>query len=212
MSVGFWEILALLMLIGTGIAVVRLQNAVHAAIALIANFLVVAGVYVALEARFVAMVQIIVYAGAIVVLFLFVIMLLSAASAKVGQDLMPRLPWVAGLGALALAGVLIFAVSHFQAPASPATLNGGLPQALGPLLYDPEKWLYALLAVGFLLLVATVAAVVLIEPERIISATRHPAHPHQDTQPTPPIAEQKADGADPLGDGRRPVHPKAVKR
>lgn len=195
MSVGFWEILALLLLAGSGIAVVRLQNAVHAAIALIANFLVVAGVYVALEARFVAMIQIIVYAGAIVVLFLFVIMLLSAANANVGQDLMPRLPWVAGLGALGLAGVLILAVSRFQPPASPPGLNGGLPQALGPLLYDPEKWLYALLAVGFLLLVATVAAVVLVEPERIIAATNHPAHPRRDDQPNPPLAEQKDEKA-----------------
>lgn len=195
MSVGFWEILALLLLAGSAFAVVRLQNAVHAAIALIANFLVVAGVYVALEARFVAMVQIIVYAGAIVVLFLFVIMLLSAANANVGQDLMPRLPWVAGLGALGLAGVLIFAVTRFQPPTGSPVLNGGLPQALGPLLYDPEKWLYALLVVGFLLLVATVAAVVLVEPERIIAATGHPAHPRRDDQPNPPLVEQKDEKA-----------------
>lgn len=169
MSVGIWEILALVLLVVTAIAVVRLQNAVHAALALIVNFLVLAGVYVALEARFVAMIQIIVYAGAIVVLFLFVIMLLPAAGASIGKDLFPWLPWVAGLGAVGLAGVLVLAHSYFQPPASPAALYGGLPQALGPLLYDPEQWLYALLLVGFLLLVATVAAVVLIEPERMAS-------------------------------------------
>lgn len=195
MSIGFWEVLALLVLVGTGLAVVRLQNAVHAALALIANFLVVAGVYVALEARFVAMIQIIVYAGAIVVLFLFVIMLLSAANANVGQDLLPRLGWVAALGALGLAGVLTYAVTRFQPPASTPALGGGLPQALGPLLYDPEKWLYALLVVGFLLLVATVAAVVLIEPERIVAATSHPAHPQQEQKPNPPRAEQKDERA-----------------
>lgn len=195
MSIGFWEVLALLVLVGTGLAVVRLQNAVHAALALIANFLVVAGVYVALEARFVAMIQIIVYAGAIVVLFLFVIMLLSAANANVGQDLLPRLGWVAALGALGLAGVLTYAVTRFQPPAGTPTLGGGLPQALGPLLYDPEKWLYALLVVGFLLLVATVAAVVLIEPERIVAATSHPAHPQQEQKPNPPRAEQKDERA-----------------
>jgi len=195
MSVGFWEILALLLMVGTGLAVVRLQNAVHAALALIANFLVVAGVYVALEARFVAMIQIIVYAGAIMVLFLFVIMLLSAASANVGQDLLPRLPWLAGLGALSLASVLIFAAIRFQPPADAPALGGGLPQVLGPLLYDPEKWLYALLAVGFLLLVATVAAVVLIEPERIVPATSYPAHLRQDKKSSPPISEQKDERA-----------------
>jgi NADH-quinone oxidoreductase subunit J len=195
MVIGLWEILALLALVGSGLAVVRLQNAVHAALALIANFLVVAGVYVALEARFVAMIQIIVYAGAILVLFLFVIMLLSAASANVGQDLLPRLPWLAGFGALGLASVLIFAVTRFQPPANAPALGGGLPQALGPLLYDPERWLYALLAVGFLLLVATVAAVVLIEPERIVPATSHPAHRRQDKKPSPPISEQKDERA-----------------
>jgi|UniRef100_A0A7C3HSJ9 NADH-quinone oxidoreductase subunit J len=195
MSIGLWEILALLLLVGSGLAVVRLQNAVHAALALIANFLVVAGVYVALEARFVAMIQIIVYAGAIVVLFLFVIMLLSAASANVGQDLLPRLTWVAALGALGLAGVLTYTVTRFQPLADVPALGGGLPQALGPLLYDPEKWLYALLAVGFLLLVATVAAVVLIEPERIVSATSHPAHPRQDQKPSPTVGQQNDEKA-----------------
>lgn len=176
MSIGFWEILAVVLLVATGIAVVRLNNAVHAALALIANFIVVAATYVALEARFVAMTQIIVYAGAIVVLFLFVIMLLSAANANVGEDLLPAMPWVGLVGALGLAGVLIYAVTRFQAPANPGTLNGGLPQFLGPLLYDPNKWLYALLVVGFLLLVATIAAVVLVEPERITRSTEHPAH------------------------------------
>lgn len=195
MSVGLWEILALLFLVGTGLAVVRLQNAVHAALALIANFLVLAGVYVALEARFVAMIQIIVYAGAIVVLFLFVIMLLSAASAQVGQDLLPRMGWLAGLAALGLAGVLTFAVTRFQPPAEAPALGGGLPQSLGLLLYDPEKWLYALLVVGFLLLAATVAAVVLIEPERIVSATSHPAHPRQEHKPSPTLGEQKDERA-----------------
>jgi len=185
MAVNFWEILGAVLLIGTSIMVVRLQNAVHAAIALIANFLVIAAVYVSLEARFVAMTQIIVYGGAIVVLFLFVIMLLSAAKASVGQDLLPGLQAPALVGALGLAAVLIYALTHFQAPANPPALNGGLAQALGPLLYSPERWLYALLVVGFLLLVATVAAVVLVEPERITRSTEHPAHPSAGVQPTP---------------------------
>jgi len=78
------ELLASALLLLSGLAVVRSRNAVHAALALIGNFLVLAGVYVGLDARFVAMTQIIVYAGAIVVLFLFVIMLLQAAQADVG--------------------------------------------------------------------------------------------------------------------------------
>lgn len=185
MAVSFWDIVAAVLLVGTGILVVRLQNAVRAAIALIANFLVIAAVYVGLEARFVAMIQIIVYGGAIVVLFLFVIMLLSAARANVGEDLLPGLQAPALIGALGLAAVLIYALTHFQAPASPPPLQGGLPQVLGPLLYSPDRWLYALLAVGFLLLIATVAAVVLVEPERLTRSTEHPAHPSRGPQPSP---------------------------
>jgi len=173
----FAEIFAFVLLIASGVAVVRLNNAVHAALALIANFLVIATLYVALEARFVAMAQIIVYGGAIVVLFLFVIMLLQAANANVGEDLLPRLQIPAIIGAVGLGGALIYALTRFQAPANPPALGGGLPQALGLLLYGEDRWLYALLAVGFLLLVATVAAVVLVEPERIVQATGHAAHP-----------------------------------
>jgi NADH-quinone oxidoreductase subunit J len=160
------ELLASALLLLSGLAVVRSRNAVHAALALIGNFLVLAGVYVGLDARFVAMTQIIVYAGAIVVLFLFVIMLLQAAQADVGVNPLPGLaPW-ALLGALILAGGLIAALAHFSPPAHPAPLHGGLPQALGPLLYGAGDWLYVTLLIGFLLLVATVVAVVLVEPHR----------------------------------------------
>jgi NADH-quinone oxidoreductase subunit J len=164
----FWEGFAAILLVGSAVAVVRLGNAVHAALALIANFLVLAGVYLSQEARFVAMTQIIVYAGAIVVLFLFVIMLLSAAKADVGKDLFPYAEVPAIIGASALAGILMFALSGFKAPALKGELVGGLPQALGVVLYNPDKWLYAVLLIGFLLLAATVAAVVLVEPERIV--------------------------------------------
>jgi NADH-quinone oxidoreductase subunit J len=77
-----WEGLAVLLLLLSGVLVVTLRNAIHAALALILNFLVLAGVYVALDARFLGFIQIIVYAGAIVVLFLFVIMLLFAAQGR----------------------------------------------------------------------------------------------------------------------------------
>jgi NADH-quinone oxidoreductase subunit J len=72
------------------------------------------------------------------------------------------------IGASALAGILMFALSGFKAPALKGELVGGLPQALGVVLYNPDKWLYAVLLIGFLLLAATVAAVVLVEPERIV--------------------------------------------
>jgi NADH-quinone oxidoreductase subunit J len=68
--------------LGSAIAMVLLRNAVHAALMLVLNFFTIAIFYAMLEAQFLAVTQIIVYAGAIMVLFLFVIMLLGIASAE----------------------------------------------------------------------------------------------------------------------------------
>jgi NADH-quinone oxidoreductase subunit J len=66
--------------LGTGLSVVMLRNAVHAALMLVINFFAIAVLYALLEAQFLAVVHIIVYAGAIMVLFLFVLMLLGIDS------------------------------------------------------------------------------------------------------------------------------------
>lgn len=168
MSATFPEILGFILLVTTAFLVVYLKNAVHAALALIANFMVVAAAYVGLEARFVAMAQIIVYGGAIVVLFLFVIMLLSAAKANVGEDILPGLKIPAIIGAVGLGGALIAALSTYKDSGLNPQLGGGQAEDIGAQLYDPNRWLFGLLVVGFLLLVATVVAVVLVEPERMI--------------------------------------------
>lgn len=155
------EGLALFLLLLSGVLVVTLRNAIHAALALILNFLVLAGVYVALDARFLGFIQIIVYAGAIVVLFLFVIMLLFAAQGEIGFDPLVRSKPLAALLALGVAGVLLSGLWGLRL-AFTQDLKGGLPQALGPLLYG--DWLFVLLAAGFLLMAATVVAVALVEP------------------------------------------------
>ncbi|WP_117237273.1 NADH-quinone oxidoreductase subunit J family protein [Thermus sediminis] len=157
------EGLATLLLLVSGALVVTLRNAIHAALALILNFLVLAGVYVALDARFLGLIQIIVYAGAIVVLFLFVVMLLFAAQEAVGFDPLVGSRPLAALLALGVAGLLLSGLFGLGLVFG-KDLQGGLPQALGPLLYG--EWLFVLLAVGFLLMVATVVAVVLVEPSR----------------------------------------------
>lgn len=63
--------------VGAGIAMVSMRNIVHAALMLVVNFLCIAALYLGLQSSFLSIVQVIVYAGAIVVLFLFVIMLLG---------------------------------------------------------------------------------------------------------------------------------------
>lgn len=157
------EALALFLLLGSGALVVTLKNAIHAALALILNFLVLAGVYIALDARFLGFIQIIVYAGAIVVLFLFVIMLLYAAQGDIGFDPLVRAKPLAAFLSLGVAGLFYLGLSGLS-PKAEKDLQGGLPQALGPLLYG--DWLFALLGVGLLLLVATVAAVTLVQPRK----------------------------------------------
>ncbi len=155
---------ALLLL--TGFLAVRLKNAVHAALALAANFILVGVVYMLLEARFLGWIQIIVYAGAIMVLFVFVIMLLYAAQAEVGADPLPGLkPLAAAVGVvgfLALTYAFAGAKAPLAAKAASAALAGGTAEALGPLIW--QTWLYAVLLVAALLLVATVAAVTILRP------------------------------------------------
>ena len=163
------EGLALFLLLLSGVLVVTLRNAIHAALALILNFLVLAGVYVALDARFLGFIQVIVYAGAIVVLFLFVIMLLFAAQGEIGFDPLVRSKPLAALLALGVAGVLATGLWGLRL-AFTQDLKGGLPQALGPLLYG--DWLFVLLAAGFLLMAATVVAVALVQPTRPLDALR----------------------------------------
>ncbi|HEU4400409.1 MAG TPA: NADH-quinone oxidoreductase subunit J [Actinomycetota bacterium] len=139
------------------------RNAVYSALLLVVNFFCLAGFYVLLEAQFVAAVQVIVYAGAIMVLFLFVLMLLGIGNEDVLKEtirgqrqaavVLTVLLLVAIVGAL-LAGV-------FEAePVSLAPANeGGNTQAIGRILFT--RYVFAFEAAGLLLVVAAVGALVL---------------------------------------------------
>ena len=101
-----------MMLIGASGVITR-RNPVHAALSLVLTLFGVAVHFVALEAYFLAAVQIIVYAGAIVVLFLFVIMLLGVDKAEDLQtEPLVAQRWLAGIAGLSLLGLLVIAVSR----------------------------------------------------------------------------------------------------
>ena len=101
-----------MMLIGASGVITR-RNPVHAALSLVLTLFGVAVHFVALEAYFLAAVQIIVYAGAIVVLFLFVIMLLGVDKAEDLQtEPLVAQRWLAGIAGLGLLGLLVIAVSR----------------------------------------------------------------------------------------------------
>jgi len=102
----FW-VFAVLAL-GSAIAVITMRNIVHGALMLVLNLLAIAGLYLTLESAFLSIIQVLVYAGAIMVLFLFVIMLLGVDN----DDLLTSEPTtrvLAVAGGALLAGALVFA-------------------------------------------------------------------------------------------------------
>ena len=145
----------------SAIAVIVQRNAVHSALALIVTLLSVAGLYLMLYAPFVAGVQIILYAGGIMVLFLFVIMLVSIEKAQREEQFNHQ--WVVGLLAtLVLAGLFVFVYVRGQSifPNRAAMLPEDLnTQQVGLALYG--RYLLPFEVASLLLLVAIVGAVVM---------------------------------------------------
>lgn len=143
----------------TAVAVVAQRSAVRSALFLLLNFCSLAGLYILLNAQFVAMVQIILYAGAIVVLFLFVVMLLGLERAVEAPDTRPYQVVAGGLlGALLLAGVVWAIVLTGAGPAS-STATAGSVRNIGAALLTDFAVPFELASV--VLLVAIVGALVL---------------------------------------------------
>jgi NADH-quinone oxidoreductase subunit J len=160
----FW-VLAILS-VGAAIMMVANQNAVRSALYLVATFLGVAVFYVTLSAQFIAAVQIIVYAGAIMVLFLFVIMLLNLGAPNALRETGRLQVGVA----LILAGLFAFglfgsqSLIHLPAPVGTqeSINNMGTVLAVGQSLYDPKlPWLFPFEVTSILLLVAVVGAIIM---------------------------------------------------
>jgi NADH-quinone oxidoreductase subunit J len=142
-----------------GVGVVAARQPVHSAIALLVVLAALAVTYLLLAAQFIAALQIIVYAGAIVVLFLFVIMLLHARSGEEGATKLPRQRAAAAVfGVLYLAALLAALLSTTRPwPSAPAGF--GTAQQIGESLYTTYLLPFELASV--VLLVGIVAAVVL---------------------------------------------------
>jgi NADH-quinone oxidoreductase subunit J len=144
----------------SGVMVIGSRNAVHSAIYLVLSFLSVAGLYVLLQAEFVAAVQVLVYAGGIMVLFLFVIMLVNLKDALGARVRLHGT--VSGLLGAGVAGLLLYVYSRGSvAPAVGERLlkQGGNLQAVGQALY--LDYLLPFEVASILLLVAMIGAIVL---------------------------------------------------
>src|ERR1700728_4201312 len=156
----FFYLLSGIMLIG-GVLVITRKNPVHSALALIVTLLAQASIYLMLYAPFVAGVQIILYAGGIMVLFLFVIMLVSID--RVQRERQFHSQWVAGLIAATALGGLFIAVytkgkDIFPEHALPVIENDNTQQ-IATILYGP--YMFAFEIASLLLLVAIIGAVVM---------------------------------------------------
>ncbi|MCC7418585.1 MAG: NADH-quinone oxidoreductase subunit J [Acidobacteria bacterium] len=146
--------------------VIAQRNPIHSVLLLIASFGALSGLYVLLEAPFVAVIQIIVYAGAIMVLFLFVVMLLNAPHEETGHDLAvhpllrPGPLRVGGVLAAALVVELVWALTAHGGE-SGAFPSGAVSSvaAIGRSLFRDYSFQFEVTSV--LILVAMVGAVVL---------------------------------------------------
>lgn len=150
-----------LVAVASALGLLLSKNAVYAALNLIINFVTVAIFYLTLGAPFIALTQITVYAGAIMVLFLFVIMLLGAERLGTGATL----PWQRPL-AFVLGGILLFEAvyavfARLTGPQAPPLIPAdyGSPTAIGEKLFS--VYLLPFEVISLLLLAAMVGAIVL---------------------------------------------------
>jgi NADH-quinone oxidoreductase subunit J len=150
--------------VATAAGLLLSRNSVYAALYLVLNFATVAVFYLLLGAPFIALVQVTVYAGAIMVLFLFVIMLLGAEKLPKAQVLPWQRPLAIGLAAILLAesGILLFqrlrTAAVLQAPGAELNTTETL-RNLGSALFN--EYLLPFEVTSILLLVAMVGAIVL---------------------------------------------------
>ena len=153
--------------VGAGFAVVSARNPVHSVLFLILAFFSAAGLFVLLGAEFLAMLLVVVYVGAVAVLFLFVVMMLDVDFAELRQGFARYMPLgglVAGALAVEMVVVATTVASHGAARLNDAPLAHGADsvtnaEAIGRVLYT--NYIYFFQAAGLVLLVAMIGAIVL---------------------------------------------------
>ena len=158
--------------LASAVMVISARNPVHSVLFLILAFFNAAGLFVLMGAEFLAMILVVVYVGAVAVLFLFVVMMLDINFVALREGFLQYLP-VGGLIGLILLVELILVVAAWSV-APEATAVAGLPipppneidntKAIGQVLYT--KYIYLFQASGLVLLIAMVGAIVLTLRER----------------------------------------------
>ena len=168
-AVAFYLFAAIVL--ASGVGVITSRNPVHAVLWLILAFFNAAGLMVLVGAEFIAMLLVIVYVGAVAVLFLFVVMMLDIDFSELRSGLARYLPFGLVIAAV-LAAEVIFAIGGGigtgieLAARRAAPIDAGVPniQAIGDLLYT--RYLFVFEGAGLVLLVAMIGAIVLTHRQR----------------------------------------------
>lgn len=179
--------------VGSALAMITARNLVHGVMFMVANFAAVAVLFLLLDAPFLAAVQVAVYAGAIMVLFLFVVMLIGQREITLSERLVGQ-RWLAALLSLVLLVGLLstVAVNHLtgRRAIAPEGLAVNNPQRLGELLYT--RYLFPFEIVSVLLLVAMIGAVVLARREAFL---RRPVAEEQEEAGEEAVMQERAKAA-----------------
>jgi NADH-quinone oxidoreductase subunit J len=156
--------------VASAVMVIAARNPVHSVLFLILAFFNSAGLFLLLGAEFLALILVIVYVGAVAVLFLFVVMMLDINFVELREGFLQYLPVGALIGLILLVElILVFGAwaltpdlgQHVAAPISPGLTNTA---ALGQLIYT--RYVYVFQAAGMILLVAMIGAIVLTHRAR----------------------------------------------
>jgi NADH-quinone oxidoreductase subunit J len=150
--------------IASAIMVIAARNPVHSVLFLILAFVNAAGLFVLMGAEFLAMILIVVYVGAVAVLFLFVVMMLDVDFAELRQGFLNYLPIGATVGIILLIELIFGVIGYVITPVpkvvtAPIASNITNTQALGLVLYT--RYVYFFEAAGMILLVAMIGAIVM---------------------------------------------------
>jgi NADH-quinone oxidoreductase subunit J len=164
-AASFFFYLFSVVLIAAAIMVISARNPVHSVLFLILAFFNSAGLFVLLGAEFLAMIIVVVYVGAVAVLFLFVVMMLDVDFAELKQGFLRYLPAGATLGIVVFFEIVLVVGFWTIGPISIANVTTPLPpgmtntMALGRVLYTQYAYLFQ--AAGIILLTAMIGAIVL---------------------------------------------------
>jgi NADH-quinone oxidoreductase subunit J len=159
-----------LVVVAAAIMVIASRNPVHSVLFLILAFFNAAGLFVLAGAEFLAMILVVVYVGAVAVMFLFVVMMLDINFTELRRGFLRYLPIGAAIAAILVGELLFVYASGALSPGAAGQAAAPVPadvtntHALGQLLYT--HYLYLFQAAGLILLVAMIGAIVLTHRRR----------------------------------------------